>query len=45
MAALLYVCTKEEQHSVIQFLWSEGVSGASVYQRLSAQCENSVEKI
>ena len=28
MAALLFVCTKEEQCSVIQFLWSVGVSGA-----------------
>jgi hypothetical protein len=26
MAALLSVCTKEKQHSVIRFLWLEGVS-------------------
>ena len=28
--------------SVVRFLWSEGVSGAAIHQRLSAQCGNSV---
>ena len=42
MAAPLSVCTKEEQHSVIRFLWSECASGATIHQRLSAQYGNSV---
>jgi hypothetical protein len=42
MAAPLSVCTKEEQRSVIRFLWSEGVSGAETHRRLSAQYRNSV---
>jgi len=37
MAAPLSVCTKEEQCGVICFLWSEGVTGAEIHQRLSAQ--------
>ena len=35
-------CTKEEQRSVIRFLWSEGVSGVAIHLRLSSQCGNSV---
>jgi hypothetical protein len=42
MAAPLSVCIKEEQRSVIRFLWSEGVTGAAIHQRLSAQYGNSV---
>ena len=42
VAAPLSVCTKEEQRSVIRFLWSEGVSGAEIHRRLSAQHWNSV---
>jgi hypothetical protein len=42
MAALLSICTKEEQCSVIRFLWSEGVSGAEIHRRLSAQYGSSV---
>ncbi|PNF23181.1 hypothetical protein B7P43_G02737 [Cryptotermes secundus] len=42
MAALLSVCTKEEQRSVIRFLWSEGLSGAAIHQRLSGQYGKSV---
>jgi hypothetical protein len=42
MAAPLSVCTKEEQRSVIRFLWSDGVSGAELNRRLSAQYGNSV---
>ena len=42
MAALLSVCTKEEQCSVIWFLCSEGESGAAIHQRLSVQYGNSV---
>ncbi|PNF25406.1 hypothetical protein B7P43_G09167 [Cryptotermes secundus] len=42
MAAPLSVCTKKEQRSVIRFLWSEGVTGAAIHQRLSAQYGNSV---
>jgi hypothetical protein len=42
MAALLSVCTIEEQQSVIQFLWSEGVSGAEIHQKFSPQYWDSV---
>ena len=42
MAGPLFVCTKEEQRSVIRFLWSEAVSGAEIHRRLSAQYRNSV---
>ena len=42
MAGPLSVCTKEQQRSVIRFLWSEGVSGAEIHRRLSAQYGNSV---
>ena len=41
MTSLLSVCTKEEQHAVKQFLWAEGVPGAEIYHRLSAQYGNS----
>ena len=37
MAAPLSVCTKEEQRGLIRFLWSEGVRGAEIHRRLSAQ--------
>ena len=37
VAAPLSVCTKEQQRSVIRFLWSEGVSGDEIRGRLSAQ--------
>ena len=37
MAALLPVCTKEEQRAVIRFLCSEGVPGAEIHRRLSTQ--------
>ncbi|XP_023703097.1 uncharacterized protein LOC111862149 [Cryptotermes secundus] len=40
MAALLVVCTKEEQRTVIQFLWWK-VSGAEIHQSLSTQYRNS----
>jgi hypothetical protein len=42
MAAHIPVCAEEEQCSVIWVLWSEGVSGAVAYQRLSAHYGNSV---
>ena len=42
MAGPLSFCTKEEQRSVIRFLWFEGVSGAEMHRRLSAQYGNSV---
>ena len=42
MAAPLSICTKEEQRSVIRFLWSEGVSGVEIHRRLLAQYGNSV---
>ena len=42
MAAPLSFCNKEEQHSVIRFLWSEGVSEAEIHRRHSAQYGNSV---
>jgi hypothetical protein len=37
MAVPLCICTKEEQHAVICFLWSEGIPGAEIHQRVSAQ--------
>jgi len=37
MAAVLAVCTKEEQRAVIRFLCSEGVPGAEIHRRLSTQ--------
>jgi hypothetical protein len=42
MAAPLSVCTKEEQRSVMCFLWPEDVSGAEIHRRLSAQYGKSV---
>ena len=36
-AAKLINCTKEEQSSVISFLWAEGVPGAQIHLRMSAQ--------
>lgn len=42
MAAPLSICTKEEQRSVIRFLWAEGVSGAEIHRRLSVQYGSSV---
>ena len=41
MTAPLPVCTKEEQRAVIQFLGAEGVPGAKIHHRLSAQYRNS----
>ena len=40
MLARLSVCTKEEQRSVIRFLWAEGVKGAEIYARLCTQYGN-----
>jgi hypothetical protein len=40
MAAPLSLCIKEEQRSVNQFFLSEGVSGATIHKRLSAQYGN-----
>jgi len=37
MAAKLINCAKVEQHSVIQFLWAEGVPGAQIHLRTCAQ--------
>ena len=37
MSARLSVCTKEEQGSVIRFLWAGGVKGAELYARLCTQ--------
>ena len=41
MAAPLSVCIKEEQCSLIRFLWSQGVQGAAILHRLLAQYGNS----
>ena len=41
MAALLAVCTKEEQRAVIRFLWSEGVPGVEIHRTLSTQYRDS----
>ena len=37
MAAKLINCTKEEQRSVIHFLWAEGVPGAEIHLCMCAQ--------
>ena len=37
MAAILINCTKEEQRSVIRFLWAEGVPGTQIHLRMCAQ--------
>jgi len=42
MAAKLINCTKEEQRSVIRFLWAEGVSGAQIHLRMCAQYGNRI---
>jgi hypothetical protein len=41
MAGPLSVRTKEEQRAVFRFLWAEGVPGAEIHRRLSAQYGNS----
>jgi hypothetical protein len=41
MATPLSIYTKEAQYTVIRFLWTEGVLGAEVHRRLSAQYESS----
>jgi hypothetical protein len=38
----LFICTKEEQRAVILLLWAEGVPGAEMHRRISAQYGNSV---
>ena len=40
MLAGLSVCTREEQRSVIRFLWAEGVKGAEIHARLCTQYGN-----
>ena len=40
MAVKLINCTKEEQRSVIGFLWAEGVRGAQIHLRMCAQYED-----
>jgi hypothetical protein len=37
MSAHLSICTKEEQRSVIRFLWAEGARGAEINTHLCAQ--------
>uniref|UniRef100_A0A7M4EMQ5 Mos1 transposase HTH domain-containing protein n=1 Tax=Crocodylus porosus TaxID=8502 RepID=A0A7M4EMQ5_CROPO len=37
MATQLVVCTKEEQRSVIRFLWAEGVPPSEIHRRIVAQ--------
>jgi len=37
MSASLSVCTKEEQRSVVRFLWAEGVKGAEIHACLCTQ--------
>jgi len=41
MATPLPICTEDEQHSVIRFLWAEGVPGAEISGRISASYGNS----
>jgi len=38
----LFICTKEEQRTVIQFLWAEIVTGAEMHRRMSVQYGDSV---
>ena len=40
IAAKLINCTKEEQRSVIRFLWAEGVPRAQIHHRMCAQYED-----
>ena len=40
MLARLSICTREEQRSVIRFLWAEGVKGAEIHTRLCTQYGN-----
>jgi hypothetical protein len=42
MSALLTDCIIVEQHTVIQFLWSEGVKPFKTHRRLSAQYRKNV---
>jgi hypothetical protein len=42
MDALLFIYMKEEQRTVIRFLWAEGVSGAEMHRRMSVRYGNSV---
>jgi hypothetical protein len=42
MAAKLINCTKEEQRSVIHFLWAAGVPGAQIHLRMCAQYGDNV---
>jgi len=37
MSTRLSICTKEEQRSVIRFLWAEGVKGAEIHAHLCTQ--------
>jgi len=37
MAVKLINCTKEEQRSVVRFLWAEGVPGVQIHLRMCAQ--------
>ena len=37
VSARLSVCTKEEQRSVISFLWAEGVKGAEIHARVCTE--------
>ena len=41
MLDLRAVCTKKKQRPMIQFIWSEGVSGADIHCNLSVQCRDS----
>ena len=40
MLARLSVCTREEQRSIIRFLWAEGVKGAEIHAHLCIQYGN-----
>jgi len=42
MDASLFICTKEEQRAVSQFLWAEIVTGAEMHRRMSVQYGDSV---
>ena len=42
MEVSLFICTKEEQRAVIQFIWAEIVTGAEMRRRMSVQYGESV---
>jgi hypothetical protein len=40
MAASLLICTKEQQSSLVHFLWDEGAKSAKMHTPFYAECGN-----